>query len=288
MALYLVFLILYNLGIFSFLTTIMLPLPLIIFSMMSKRTSEVIFLFIGCLVGAYFVASLFGVIATLIYGLSGLVLGLSMVKNRPYWQRLLNAAIVHVIGIPLLTFLISGTNMSDTLLGAINESLAMAENLMPTADFSTVTAAFNRVVREMMPTVLLLAGLISAFFTDKLAIFILKRLNLEVPATHNWQNYQLGIFLGLIYMLAQLIYGWFDLALLNIILLNVVLLLNVLFAIQGFIVLIMFFQSRLKHRVGVVLGILILLLGLSTLLSLIGIMDALFNYRKRFFLKSGL
>lgn len=288
LALYLVFLMLNNLVAMPMLMAIMLPLPIIIFSVMSKRISEILMLFIGCLIGAYFVASLFGVFTTLIYGLSGMALGISLVKERPYWQRLFNGALVYVIGLPLLTRLLTGMNMSTMLSETIQESITMAQALIPTADFTAAAANLNFVLNQSLPTMLLLAGLLSAFLSDKLASFMLKRLKINTIPAPKWENYQLGVVLAVIYMVAQLLYGRLPSAGVNLILINVALILNFLFAVQGFVIVRLFFQSRLKNRLGVVVPLVMLIGGLSMMLSMLGVMDAAFNYRKRFLARTGL
>jgi len=288
LALYLVFLILFNLGIFSIATMVMMPLPIIIFSVMSKKTSETLMLFIGCLLGAYLVASIFGIFATLIFGLMGLVIGISIVKERPYWQRLFNGALVYVIGLPLLVFFISGMNLAETLSEMFQESLDMVSTLMPTADTTLLATSFNTVLTQALPTMLLLAGLFMAFLSDKLAVFIIRRLKISDIVSPKWENFQLGILLAILYMVGQLLYGRLPNPALNVVVVNIVLLLNLLFAVQGFVIVRLFFQSRLKDRLGLIVAVVMLISGLTMILSMIGVMDAAFNYRKRFFARTGL
>ncbi|MCL1949718.1 MAG: YybS family protein [Turicibacter sp.] len=288
LAIYLVFLMLYNLGIFSILVTIALPLPMIIFSVMSKKTSEIWMMFIGCLIGAYVTASLFGVLATVIYGGSGLVLGLSMVMGRPYWQRLLNGALVHVIGIPLMARLLSGINIGENLLETMNQAMDMTHQLMPTADLTAMGDTFQLIIGQLMPAVLLLTGLLSVFFSDKLAVFMLKRLGVLEMTAASWSDFQLGSLLAVIYMAAQLLHTSLEIPVLNTVLLNIILLLAILFAIQGIVVVSLVFKARSMSRIGVFVAVIMFLSGLSIILSMIGVMDALFNYRKRLNLRNGL
>ncbi|MTL62219.1 DUF2232 domain-containing protein, partial [Turicibacter sanguinis] len=71
----------------------------------------------------------------------------------------------------------------------------------------------------------------------------------------------------------------------TVVLLNVVMLLNTLFMIQGIIVAIQFFKSRNQKGLGIMVVVFAILSNLVMFVSLIGMMDALFDYRKRFEIK---
>ena len=62
-------------------------------------------------------------------------------------------------------------------------------------------------------------------------------------------------------------------------------LLNTLFMIQGIIVAIQFFKSRNQKGLGIMVVVFAILSNLVMFVSLIGMMDALFDYRKRFEIK---
>ena len=284
-AIYLVLLILYNMGLFSFFITLVLPVPLIVFCVKSQKTQEIFLMYLGCLVGAYIVGSILGVITTLIFGLSGIILGIGLIKKRPYWQRLFNSSLVYVIGLPIMAYLISGIDMAASLTEMLNESIAMAETVMPTMDFSEASLVFTRIITQLLPTVLLLSGLLTSFLSDKLAVLIIKRLKLmNVPMT-NWENYQLGTFLAAIYIISQLLLGLGIHPAFYTVLINMSLLLNILFAVQGFIVVNFFIKVKFNRSLGAIIAIVMFISGLSMVFSMIGVMDALFNYRNRFLIK---
>ena len=71
----------------------------------------------------------------------------------------------------------------------------------------------------------------------------------------------------------------------TVVLLNVVMLLNTLFMIQGIIVAIQFFKSRNQKGLGIMVVVFAILSNLVMFVSLMGMMDALFDYRKRFEIK---
>jgi len=134
---------------------------------------------------------------------------------------------------------------------------------------------------QIIPTLLLLSGMILSFFTDKIANIVLKRLKFQVSQTGDIGNFQLGKELAIIYIMSPIIVGIINLPAIYIIGVNVMLLLNVLFALQGTIVSFLILRTRTK---GIVTWIILFILVLYLLLplSILGVMDAFFNYRNRF------
>lgn len=287
LAVYLVLLLLFTMGIFTTLLAIALPVPIIVFSVISKKYPEVLLLFIGCVIGSYLVASFPGLMATGLYGLSGAVLGISIIGNRPYWQRLLNASVVHLVGVPLFSLWVTGISMADLLRESVGESIQLVENLSPTTDLTHFSQAFDQILSDMLPAILLISGFITVFLTDKLAVFIMKRLRLEVPSMKKWESFQLGIVLAVTFLIGQLASHLDFSPVLRVVVFNLVLVLNLLFAVQGLVVIAAIFKSRGKARIGFIIGVLMFITGFVSVLSMVGVMDTLFNYRKRFALRSG-
>lgn len=70
------------------------------------------------------------------------------------------------------------------------------------------------------------------------------------------------------------------------ILINVMAIINVLYVLQGIIVVLLYFKSRSKIGLGILTVILMLLLGFSIFIEMLGIMDAFFNYRDKLVLEN--
>ena len=66
MAIYLVFFILYNVGILPSIMTLLLPIPLIISSVVSQKVSDILLLLLGCTIGTYLIGSVYGLMTTLL------------------------------------------------------------------------------------------------------------------------------------------------------------------------------------------------------------------------------
>ena len=129
----------------------------------------------------------------------------------------------------------------------------------------------------LLPTILILVGLMSAFLSDKVATLVLRRMNFEVPKGEDVQEFQLGSKLAIILLVSQILVSFITNHTLSVILLNTVMLLNTLFLFQGAIVMMAYFKSRNQKGIGIVLLVFSLMSSLSMFISVLGISDALFN-----------
>lgn len=291
LAIYMVFFVLYNIGVLPTIMSILLPIPLIIYSVATQKIRDVIWLLLGCFVGTFLMGSVYGLVTTLNYGVIGAVIGIGIVKKWPYWQRLLNAAIVSVISFPITTYVLTGLNVQESMKQVIDELFAMMESMTQMLPESSVEVLnhFQNMMSMMMttllPTILILVGLMSAFLSDKVATLVLRRMNFEVPKGEDVQEFQLGSKLAIILLVSQILVSFITNHTLSVILLNTVMLLNTLFLFQGAIVMMAYFKSRNQKGIGIVLLVFSLMSSLSMFISVLGISDALFNYRERFAIK---
>lgn len=291
LAIYMVFFVLYNIGVLPTIMSILLPIPLIIYSVATQKIRDVIWLLLGCFVGTFLMGSIYGLVTTLNYGVIGTVIGIGIVKKWPYWQRLLNAAIVSVISFPITTYVLTGLNVQESMKQVIDELFAMMESMTQMLPESSVEVLnhFQNMMSMMMttllPTILILVGLVSAFLSDKVATLVLRRMNFEVPKGEDIQEFQLGSKLAIILLVSQILVSFITNHTLSVILLNTVMLLNTLFLFQGAIVMMAYFKSRNQKGIGIVLLVFSLMSSLSMFISVLGISDALFNYRERFAIK---
>lgn len=291
LAIYMVFFVLYNIGVLPTIMSILLPIPLIIYSVATQKIRDVIWLLLGCFVGTFLMGSIYGLVTTLNYGVIGAVIGIGIIKKWPYWQRLLNAAIVSVISFPITTYVLTGLNVQESMKQVIDELFAMMQSMTQMLPESSVEVLnhFQNMMSMMMttllPTILILVGLVSAFLSDKVATLVLRRMNFEVPKGEDIQEFQLGSKLAIILLVSQILVSFITNHTLSVILLNTVMLLNTLFLFQGAIVMMAYFKSRNQKGIGIVLLVFSLMSSLSMFISVLGISDALFNYRERFAIK---
>lgn len=291
MAIYLVFFILYNIGILPSIMTLLLPIPLIIYSVVSQKVSDVLLLLLGCTIGTYLIGSVYGLMTTLLYGVTGALLGIGIIKKWHYWNRILNASIVFVIVMPLTTYVLTKLSMSEMFLQTMNEMFTIFDQvggMMPEGSMDQLTSMqemMQTFIPMLMPTLLLIMGGVGAFLSDKISTIVLKRMSLQTPDSQPVSEFQLGAKLAISLIIAQFAMAFIRNQGVTVILLNVVMLLNTLFMIQGIIVAIQFFKSRNQKGLGVMVVVFAILSNLVMFVSLIGMMDALFDYRKRFEIK---
>lgn len=291
MAIYLVFFILYNVGILPSIMTLLLPIPLIIYSVVSQKVSDILLLLLGCTIGTYLIGSVYGLMTTLLYGITGALLGIGIVKKWPYWNRILNASIVFVVVMPLITYVLTKLSISEMFLQTMNEMFSVFDqvgSVMPEGSMEKLTSMqemMQTVIPMVMPTLLLIMGAIQAFLSDKVSTLVLKRMHLQTPVSQPISEFQLGAKLAILLIISQFAMAFVRNSGVTVVLLNVVMLLNTLFMIQGIIVAIQFFKSRNQKGLGIMVVVFAILSNLVMFVSLIGMMDALFDYRKRFEIK---
>lgn len=290
LAIYMVFFVLYYIGVLPTIMSMLLPIPLIIYSVMTDKLSDMIWLLIGCFIGTGLLGSVYGLVTTLNYGVMGAIIGIGILKKWPYWQRLLNAAIVSIIAYPLMIYVVSGISLQESMTQIIQEVFAEMQSMsvLPEASLAMLTTmeqSMMSMFTTLLPTLLLLIGLLWAFLSDKLAMFILKRMNYELPSSGNIQKFQLGATLAVIYLGSQLMSLFISNHTINVILMNIIMLLNTLFLVQGLIVAMAYFKSRNQKGFGIFVIIFALMSSLSMFISVLGVTDALFDYRERFAVK---
>lgn len=291
LAIYMVFFVLYNIGVLPTIMSILLPVPLIIYSAISDRIRDIIWLLVGCFVGTFLLGSVFGLVTTLNYGVMGALIGIGIVKKWPYWQRLLNAALISLVSFPITTYVLTGLNVQESMTQMTDEMFSMFESMssMLPANSADMMVQFQNMMSTMfttlLPTLLILMGLASAFLSDMVAVMVLKRMSYDVPKRGNIQSFQLGSKLAVVLLLSQLAIMFISNHELNVILMNVIMLLHTLFLLQGVVVAMAYFRSRNQKRFGIFIVVLALMSSLSMFISMLGVTDALFDYRGRFAVK---
>ena len=291
LAIYMVFFVLYYIGIFPTIMSILLPIPLIAYSVTGNKVHEVGWLLIGCFIGTFLFGSVYGLVTTLNYGVMGALIGIGMIKKWPYWQRLLNAALVFVFSFPITTYVLTGLNFQESIAQMADEMNSVFELMSPlvsgnnTEVLTTLQATMTTMMTTLLPTILILVGLASAYLSDTVATFVLRRMKVRDIKRANIQDFQLGATLAVILLLSQLALIFVHHHAINVILVNIIMFLNLLFLVQGIIVMLSFFKARNQKGIGVLVVVFALISSLSMIISMLGIMDALFDYRERFVIK---
>ena len=110
-------------------------------------------------------------------------------------------------------------------------------------------------------------------------------MNYEVTKRGNVNRFQLGAKLAVTLLISQVAIVFIPNHAVNVVLMNVIMLLNTLFLLQGIVVAMSYFRSRNKRGFGTFIIIFALMSSFSMFISVLGVMDALFDYRERFAVK---
>lgn len=293
LSMYMLLFVLYNIGVFPTIMSILLPIPIIIYSVTVGRIRDILLLFIGCFCGTFLFGSIYGVITTLNYGVMGTIIGIGMVKSWPYWQRILNAVIISVLSFPITIYFVSGLNVKESvtqMTGEIEVMIQSIANTLP-SDYTAIIGELQRsidLMATLFPTIVILMGTMSVFLSDTVAILILKKLGISPLKfkKQNIHNIQVGPTLIIVLVIGQLIKTVLSIPTVDYILINVMAIINMLYVLQGIIVILLYFKSRSKIGLGILTVILMLLLGFSIFIEMLGIMDAFFNYRDKLVLEN--
>jgi uncharacterized protein YybS (DUF2232 family) len=253
---------------------------------MNSKLKDSLLVYLCCLVGSFLIGSIFGLLSTLVFGLSGLILGIGYLKKWSYWQRILNASLVYLIGMPLMSFVLFGQiGMGDILLEGFQQSFNEIQSFLPEESKTFITSlidTLNLIVSQGMPALLLLSGLGFNLVSDWLAKVVMKRLRLDYPKTESILKMQLGGTLAAVYTASFILMLLSILpASLQLIGLNIYLLFNMLFSVQGIIVIIAYFKGRQRPKLAIPFLIISFLTGVNAFFSILGVFDAFFNIRKR-------
>ncbi len=286
LAIYLVLFIIYNIGLVPGLIIVLLPIPFIVHYMRTKVMRDVIWLFVGACVGSFLLGSIFGLITTLLFGTTGLILAYGIHKEWTYSSRILNASIAYVIMFPLALQFLTGLSMTDSIGDLLSSITLMLESLPKElgVDLEAIMPALEQMqmlLKMLIPTILLLQGLMLVFITDRLTSVILKRMNMDDEHVNSFKAFQLGKPLAMTFLITQLVGVFITNTTLTVIVVNIIMLLTILFMVQGIIVINLLCRARGKKGLGIALTILAMISGMNIFIVMFGVADALFNYRQR-------
>ena len=287
LGIYLVLLVLYTFNILPVMITFILPIPFIIYYLREQTIKQTLWLFVGACVGSVLISSVLGLMTTLLYGLSGLIIVVGIHFKWPYWNRILNTAIVFALLFPLTFQMMFGMSYGDSMTQMISEMQLIVEQLeLSSEEATTLIEQMQLMIQMILPTAYLLYGLLQAFVCDKVASILSRRMNLPYSEVVEVKSFQLGKTLAIVLIIAQILMLFVNHATLSVVFVNIVFLLNFLFVIQGIIVIVSLFSQRNKKGLGICLVTFATLFGAALYVAMFGVMDAFYNYRERLSLKS--
>ncbi|PKG24300.1 YybS family protein [Niallia nealsonii] len=275
-------------------TTFFLVLPFILFRGRFDRKASGLF-FIAAIFISFIVGSLHALPLTFMYGVTGIVLGDYIIRNKSRVQILLAASFAFFITIALsywLSVFFLQIDYIKELFKMMEEGLKQSKPIIKAIDPKKGEEALEQfqtaveLMKKMVPSIAIIGSIVNIFVIQAISIPIIKRFGIKAES---WQPIRmwrlpraiLWIFLGLIVLSFvsiekdTLIYTVF---------LNAFYILQLLIMIQGISFLFfIFFQYNLPKGIAIVLTIFMLINPtFSFLLRVLGVIDIGTNWREFF------
>lgn len=210
-------------------------------------------------------------------------------KFEPVYVGII-ANVVCVIIFFLVANAVFGRNILEDFMATMKESMATQAEVFKNAGLDLgegfSPSSMLDFIRNMLPTLLFLQGIILSFITYYIEVFILKRLrivNLPLPKISDFYLPGNAVTISfLLYMVVLLV----DIIGINIytdlVMINLQFVFNFLFMIQGIAVCIYFFRKWIKQGAGkmiLIYGLILSIFGFMGV-SFVGMLDSIIDFRK--------
>lgn len=273
-----------------------LPLPFIMFSFKNSLKGILAF-FLAAIVISFIAGSLSGPIFMFIYGITGIVIGYLLQKNKSRTIIFISSSLIMMAGL-VISYCISvaffNIDIFRELGTAFNQSLKTSEQMFKVMGREDQIKPFMeqyknmlQMIKTLAPSILILASIFSSFVIQLICFPIAKRFGVKVEPWGKLSNLTLPrslLWYYLIAMGAGIIFHPSENTYLYIALTNAVYILNLFMVLQGLSFLFYFFYQRgISKGLGIFTVILAFIVPIvHYIIMLLGIADLGFNFRKRF------
>lgn len=210
-------------------------------------------------------------------------------KFEPIYGGMLAFTVCTIVFFLLSKFIFNIDLMGDLnklITNVLNEQMNMMEKMNVDLYKNIKVEDIANLIKSMIPTMLFLQGLFASFITYYLEVFILKRIklaNLQKPTFRDFYLPGNAVSASLILYVVVLLLGFMEIGLYTeSIMLNLQMVFNLMFIVQGIAVSIYYARKWLKQGTGknvIVSGILLGLFGTMGI-SFIGMLDSIIDFRK--------
>lgn len=238
-----------------------------------------------------------GIYLFMVFGISGIVMGNLMNKKvNPSLNILVSGLILAVCSVAgiLLTLWILGESPAqaiEQIIKIMNESFEKAADIYKTVGIpkEQLESAINsfkegiEALKLIVPTAFIINGLFFSFINFKIVKLILERMKYEiedVKSFSNWRmpdNFSLGLLLILFLTIAA---SYLKISNIETVTINIIFLLRWIFTIIGLSVSAFVLNKYGVSKIVKYIVLSILFIGLSNVLTIIGLIDTIFNIRK--------
>lgn len=278
--------------------SLVIPVPYAIIGTLTDNKYSVLSLIITFFVLMFIVDPIYSVSICIMSALPGIVIGSiarehmksdQSNKFEPIYMGTI-AVVISIIIFYLVSSVIFGTNILEDFMNIMKETMNSQIEIFKSAGIGLGEGIrvedFLDFISNMLPTILFFQGMIVAFITYYLEVFILKRIrisNLEIPKFTDFHlpgnaittSFMLYLFVLFIEFIGIKLYT-------DLIMMNLQLVFNFMFMIQGIAVSIYYFKKWFKQNEGkkvFISGFILCIFGFMGI-SFVGMLDSIIDFRK--------
>ncbi|MGG0889352.1 YybS family protein [Cytobacillus horneckiae] len=282
--------------VFGVLLTFVLPLPFILFAAKNKRSDSIVF-FIAGLLFSLIVGTVISIPITLAFGLTGLVIGDLIREKKERSVTFIGGTLTFLV-VSILIYaamnVLFNINFVEEMTKVMDESIEMSRSVVDsigagaadTEELFTQLETTMKTMETLIPSILVMMSLSTAFIIQLIAFPIVKRFGVEVTKWNSFADLTFPksiLWYYLITIFATLMMNPEEGTFWYMALLNLSFILQMLMVIQGLSF--VFFFSRLKgwpKAAPVIILILTVFMPIFLyIIRILGIIDIGFDLRKR-------
>jgi uncharacterized protein YybS (DUF2232 family) len=267
-----------------------LPIPFILYTVL-RGVKAGLFLFTGAVILTFAIGQLLALPITMIFAISGIVIGTLIRKKKPAFAVLLGGSLSYITMLLMyyvLSILIFDFNIIESTKDMMLMSLKTAEDMLGQSDDTYLNMMYSAIelIEYVIPSALIFTGILAAFLTQVFATPIVKRFYNEVPQWKPFREWNFPksfiwyyVIILIITLTVQLEVG----TLVYIIVVNLQIMLEFIMLIQGFTFIYFLFHIK-KWNKGLLYGLTIITILMFPLLSItriLGIIDLGFDLKSK-------
>jgi uncharacterized protein YybS (DUF2232 family) len=229
-------------------------------------------------------------------GINGIFLGIVVKRGLKAGPAILVTTAATLFSLYLSYYVIlplTGVDLAtqiDQMVVEMNETMKLMQTSLNStpeaaAESAKLMEAYTQNLKLLIPAGIILSALASASANYMLLRAILRRMRVALPEMKPFQEFRLpgSVFFGMLIMIIlSYVSGKLGIIKSEALLVNIYAVFSIGFTLQGVAVLIYFFRRIPGRRVlKILLVVLIMMTGNSLYLTMLGMLDILFNFRKR-------
>lgn len=276
-------------GVFVFFA---LSLPFIVYTIRNGLKQSILLLVVSLFV-TYMIGGILVLPLTFMFGSSGMIIGYLYTLKKPAFTVLIAGSLAFILNMVAFYGVASvffNFNIAEQTQNMMEESFDMAKSFLnatgqePSEELQSLYDQLE-MIPLIVPSGLVLSGIMIAVISQFLASRVLKRLKISVatfPPFRKWKFPQSLLWYYLIVMVLFMV-GMDEGTTLYVIVLNLFIVLEAVMAVQGFAFIAFYIHQKGLHK-GIFITIVIisfLLSGLLYLVRILGIIDLGFDLRKK-------